>query len=551
MFGSYGSTISEPAAEASARRDMLFWETGAVGEMTGRGAGELVFRVVPSGAILGRNAIAFIADEYAPVLGVDPSKLRYAVTLVDDAYGRAVAQGALDELAARGLHLVGRFGYDPRDVNMHAFVRDLAASRPDVVFVSAYLHDAIAMRREMVRQGLDVLVGIGTSSSYCMPTFGSTLGKDAVGLFASDKPASGALNIEGLTPTAGPCSNAHRPPTPDRFGGEMTRRGARRLLGRLGAAPRRAVDRRAADTVGDRERRERRRPAPGLAAERQRPTVRRARHRDRGRERPREQRGVAVASPRRVRGGLAAALRDEPDRAARPPAVTVRSRALGAGLAVVLVYAATAILSGHLSPLSRGPLLDGLAPPTAYRWVEPPPELAATNQKPTPGTFTVKLGNDGSKTAVFTTDDAQVTVILPEGSFADAEGQRSVQVTVEPAGGRDRQPGRPAARRGQRLPGRGDLSALGGAAAKLANPASVVIVYPLLANDHGGHSIIWSRSGERWKALDTDDLPSIQQAGADVDELGYLSVAGQPASPTGSGPPEADRPSPRSRSSPG
>jgi hypothetical protein len=63
----------------------------------------------------------------------------------------------------------------------------------------------------------------------------------------------------------------------------------------------------------------------------------------------------------------------------------------------------------------------------------------------------------------------------------------------------------------------------------------VVIVYPLLANDHGSHAIIWSRSGERWKALETDDLPSIQQAGANVDELGYLSVAGQPASPTGSG----------------
>ena len=146
VFGSYGSTISEPAAEASARRDMLFWETGAVGEMTGRGAGELVFRVAPSGAILGRSAIAFVADEYAPVLGVDPARLRYAVTLVDDAYGHAVAKGALDELAARDLHLVGRFGYDPRDVNMHAFVRRLAASRPDVVFVSAYLRDAIAIR---------------------------------------------------------------------------------------------------------------------------------------------------------------------------------------------------------------------------------------------------------------------------------------------------------------------------------------------------------------------------------------------------------------------
>ncbi|MGA9159373.1 MAG: ABC transporter substrate-binding protein [Actinomycetota bacterium] len=222
VLGSYGSTISEPAAEASARRDMLFWETGAVGEMTGRGAGELVFRVAPSGAILGRNAIAFVADEYAPVLGVEPSKLRYAVTLVDDAYGRAVAQGALDELAARDYDVVGTFGYDPRAVNMHAFVRDLATSRPDVVFASAYLHDAIVMRREMVRQGLDVLVGIGTSSSYCMPKFGSTLGEEAVGLFASDKPASGALNATGLTPEGRTLLERAQAAYTDRFGGPMT-----------------------------------------------------------------------------------------------------------------------------------------------------------------------------------------------------------------------------------------------------------------------------------------------------------------------------------------
>ena len=123
ILGSYGSTISSPAAEAAARRGLLFWETGAVGEMTGGGAGELVFRVAPSGAVLGRNAIGFVADEYAPVLGRDPSTLRYAVTLVDDAYGRAVAQGGIDEIRARGFTLSGTFAYDPRTVDMDAFVR--------------------------------------------------------------------------------------------------------------------------------------------------------------------------------------------------------------------------------------------------------------------------------------------------------------------------------------------------------------------------------------------------------------------------------------------
>ena len=212
--------------------------------------------------------------------------------------------------------------------------------------------------------------------------------------------------------------------------------------------------------------------------------------------------------------------------------MTVRSRSLGAGLAIALVYAVSALWSGHLSPLARRPLLDGLAPPTAYRWVRPPPELAATNQKPTPGTFTVELGNDGSKTAVVTTDDAQVTVILPAGSFASAEGQRSVEVTVEPLAGAIAHPDEPLHVVGNAYL----LDATyrpSGDEAKLESRATVVLVYPLLANDHGSHSIIWSRTGDRWKALETDDLPSIQQAGGDIRELGYVSVAGQPASPTG------------------
>jgi hypothetical protein len=198
---------------------------------------------------------------------------------------------------------------------------------------------------------------------------------------------------------------------------------------------------------------------------------------------------------------------------------------------VALAYLASALWSGHLSPLARRPLLDGLTPPTAYRWVEPPPELAATNEPPTPGTFDVDLGNGGSETAVFTTDDAQVTLILPEGSFADARDQRSVRITVEPLAGEVAHPDDPL-----RVVGNVYLVEAAyrpsGDPADLSSLATVVLVYPLLANDHGGHSIIRSATGERWEALETDDLPSIQQAGADIDGLGYLSVAGEPASPT-------------------
>ena len=201
VLGSYGSTISAAASEAAASRGMFFWETGAVGMLPpGSDRGGLTFRVPPTGGVLGRAAISFIADQVAPSLGRAPSSLRFAISYVDDVYGRSVAAGGEMELRARGLRQVGSFGYDYQTVDMPSFVRRIAAARPDVLFVSAYLDDAIALRRELVRQQVPLLANIGTSSSYCMPEFGATLGRDAVGVYASDKPSASSIDPEGLRP---------------------------------------------------------------------------------------------------------------------------------------------------------------------------------------------------------------------------------------------------------------------------------------------------------------------------------------------------------------
>ena len=203
VLGSYGSTISAPASLATAARGMLFWETGAVGTLPmGADSGELTFRVPPTGGTLGRNAIAFTDEELARRLGRDPASLRYAVSFVDDVYGRAVADGARAELRERGLRLVGSVGYDLATFDAGEVVRRIERLRPDVLFVSAYLDDAVAMRESLVRRRVPLLAAIGTSSSYCMPEFGVTLGADAVGLFASDKPSANAIDPAGLTDEA-------------------------------------------------------------------------------------------------------------------------------------------------------------------------------------------------------------------------------------------------------------------------------------------------------------------------------------------------------------
>src|ERR1043166_4554510 len=128
--------------------------------------------------------------------------LRYSVSYFDYEYGRSVGFGALDEVRKYGLTLAGSFVYDPHHVDTAKLARRIAAVHTDVLMVSQYLEDGVALRRAMVRQHVRLVASVGTSSSYCMHLFGQMLGKDAVGLFASDKPDAGVLNPAKLDPDA-------------------------------------------------------------------------------------------------------------------------------------------------------------------------------------------------------------------------------------------------------------------------------------------------------------------------------------------------------------
>ncbi len=205
VLGTYGSTISAPVATSVHRSGMLLWETGAVGELgVQSGPGQSFFRMAPMGANLGRAAVGFVRDQLAPMLDerAAPRPLRYAVAYVDDAYGRAVGLGAADEARASGQELVGTFPYDVHTFDAEELVRAVTATAPDVLFVSAYLTDGVAIRRATVTQGLDLLASIGTSSSYCMPAFAAALGPAAVGLFASDKPDASQVRADALSASA-------------------------------------------------------------------------------------------------------------------------------------------------------------------------------------------------------------------------------------------------------------------------------------------------------------------------------------------------------------
>jgi branched-chain amino acid transport system substrate-binding protein len=196
IVGSYGSTISATAAATAERTGLVFWETGAVGELgiqadsSGR-----VFRFPPSGAVLGRAAVDFVRDELADRV---PAGSRWAVAYVDDVYGRSVGLGAAEQVRTSGLDLAATFPYQLPLSDPAALARDVAAARTDVLVVAAYLDDGVGLRRALVSERVPLKANIGTSSSYCMPEFGEQLGDDAVGVFASDKPDGDILTDSSL-----------------------------------------------------------------------------------------------------------------------------------------------------------------------------------------------------------------------------------------------------------------------------------------------------------------------------------------------------------------
>jgi hypothetical protein len=198
------------------------------------------------------------------------------------------------------------------------------------------------------------------------------------------------------------------------------------------------------------------------------------------------------------------------------------------GVGIVVLYLAGAALSGRASILARRPLLDGLAPPTPYRWVNPPPDLAAGNKPPASTRFTLELTANGSRLGAFSTSDGQINLVLSEGAVAARPGQTGVEVAVDPVDPAKFGPaplGLVVAGNTYRIqatyrPSGHKVEAFGG-------QSSVGLVYPLLAAalaDPAGHVVLSSADGQAWKQLASTDQPATHQVSAQLTRTGYVQV---------------------------
>lgn len=217
-------------------------------------------------------------------------------------------------------------------------------------------------------------------------------------------------------------------------------------------------------------------------------------------------------------------------RPARARPTTAAARAVAAGLVLASLWIVAAAVSGSMSVIARRPLLDGLAPVVPYRWVDPPPALAAANEEPTRLETEVRLGPGGSQAFALSTSDVQATLVMTKGLVRPETDATHVRVRIEPlAAARF-----PAAPPGLAIAGNvyrveGTYEPVDEPAGRFTAPAKAVLVYPADATQHStGHEMLYSSDCERWERLDTIEVIGLQQAESSIRGFGYVAVAGRP-----------------------
>ena len=205
--------------------------------------------------------------------------------------------------------------------------------------------------------------------------------------------------------------------------------------------------------------------------------------------------------------------------------------ALLTGIGIVALYLAGAAVSGRASILTRRPLLDGLAPPTPYRWVSPPPTWPpATSRRPRPASPSTSPPRVPARRLL---DQRRADQPGPEpGRGAAPTSQTGVEVTVDPVDPATLGPAPGLVTAGNAYQIQASYQPSGDKVEALGGQSSVGLVYPLLATavaDPGGHQVLSSADGQAWEALQSTDTPGTHQVSARLARTGYVVVGVAPS----------------------
>ncbi len=161
-----------------------------------------------------------------------------------------------------------------------------------------------------------------------------------------------------------------------------------------------------------------------------------------------------------------------------------------------------------------------------YHWVVPPSGSAGRNIAPSSGDVTIAMGHGGSRAATASTEDGQLTLILPGELFRPAEGARGVRILIEPVDPSSiALPSEPLVVIGNVYRIR-TFYVPGNAPAPMSGRAHAIAVYPVSVAS-ADRTLTQSTDGVAWTPLASVDTSEFAQVEGDISSAGFLAVAGR------------------------
>jgi len=185
IIGSYSSSRSMAATEVAARKNIPYFELGAIANaITGRGY-RTVWRTNGTARDFSRSQVDFITDWLADQLGKPPAEVRVSIAHEDSDYGSSVAASFKELATEAGIQLVSVEPYASTSSDLSSVIFRLRQADPDIVIAVSYAQDAILLSRQAIELELKKPF-FGTGGGHSLKSFQEALGSKTDGILNVD-----------------------------------------------------------------------------------------------------------------------------------------------------------------------------------------------------------------------------------------------------------------------------------------------------------------------------------------------------------------------------
>ncbi len=199
LVGAHTSTMTLSAQIEAERGEVPILTTSYSDQLVQRGY-QYTFKVAPQASVLSQEGFDDIVALYQELKGKKVT--RVAIFYGADAASQAIGKAYADISRKAGAQIVASSTFAGNLADPTSIVGPVLQSKPDVLFLNAYVNDTILITRALRSLGIMIPI-IGSGSGISVKTLGSTLGKQADNLMGTlawnwDLPTPGSKEFGAL-----------------------------------------------------------------------------------------------------------------------------------------------------------------------------------------------------------------------------------------------------------------------------------------------------------------------------------------------------------------